>query len=124
MFILRCGSGTQIRRREITEPPNCGTKWAEFEFGPFECPFPGMEERTCNVGCENGGEPVPVGGNSSDATCRCLGRWGGTCCNRGRVSKYQTVINLVLHVSQKSTTVESVAFSLQILHVNQLFFLS
>ena len=78
-FFCRCGSGAQTRSRELTQPESCIAKWAEYEFPEFQCPHSGQEERPCNEGCPNGGEPSATG-------CSCPDGWGGTCCN---ISKLQ-----------------------------------
>ena len=87
-----CGTGgTQRRQRKVTQPPRCGGS----------CSYALVDSQPCNVGCSNGGTPLP-------GRCNCKTGYSGRCCTGGKYNLYLVLIfvhslvpNFILFFFQK-----------------------
>ena len=71
-----CGTGgTQRRQRKVIRGATCGGS----------CPFALVDSRTCNLGCSNGGTPLP-------GRCNCKTGYSGRCCTGGKYNLYLVFI--------------------------------
>lgn len=71
-----CGiGGTQRRQRKVIRGATCGGS----------CSFALVDSQPCNLGCSNGGTPLP-------GRCNCKTGYSGKCCTGGRYNVYLVLI--------------------------------
>lgn len=71
-----CGiGGTQRRQRKVIRGATCGGS----------CSFALVDSQPCNLGCSNGGTPLP-------GRCNCKTGYSGKCCTGGKYDVYLVLI--------------------------------